>query len=68
MGCSLVPLSLNWNMKDAASSVTCTPRGIVTAAEDFLFYDERQSFLCGAGALLEESPSTSALEEQKDKS
>lgn len=57
LGCSLVPLPLNWNMKDVASSVTRTleRHGVVTAAgaaaaEDFLFFDERQSFLCGAGS------------------
>lgn len=44
-------------MKDVASSVTRTlvGHGVVTAAaaaaaEDFLFFDERQSFLCGAGS------------------
>ncbi len=44
-------------MKDAASSVTCTleRHGVVTAAvEDFLFFDEGQSFLCGAGVPLKE--------------
>lgn len=39
--------------------------GVVTAAEDFLFFDERQSFLCGA---IRGESSTSALEEQKNKS
>lgn len=40
-------------MKDAAWSVTFTLEGhnIVTAVEDFLFFDEGQSFLCGAGSL-----------------